>query len=248
MLVTNHATNEPTPDREAPMANIIISYDDTANDRDALALGRVLADAGGDLALAYVRHITPEDPAGEALAAREADAMLERGARSIGVPGAQRHLVVNPSTGVGLAELAEREHADVIVFGSDYRTAAGIVAPGTSAQRLLDGGPAAVAIAPAELRTRGPVSVTRIGVITEGEDTSPDQTARSLADRLGARVVNSHEDAIDLLVVGSRSAAPHGRVSLGARASRAVETARVPVLVVPRGVAVPFEVRVLSHA
>ena len=35
---------------------IIVSYDDTDNDRDALALGRLLAGGGADLSLAYVRH------------------------------------------------------------------------------------------------------------------------------------------------------------------------------------------------
>ena len=35
---------------------IIVSYDGTDNDRDALALGKVLLDAGATLALAYVRH------------------------------------------------------------------------------------------------------------------------------------------------------------------------------------------------
>ena len=35
---------------------IIVSYDGTANDTDALALGRLLARAGGSLELAYVRH------------------------------------------------------------------------------------------------------------------------------------------------------------------------------------------------
>ena len=35
---------------------IIVSYDDTDNDRDALALGRLLAVTGAELSLAYVRH------------------------------------------------------------------------------------------------------------------------------------------------------------------------------------------------
>ena len=35
---------------------IIVSYDDSDNDRDALALGRLLAFSGAELSLAYVRH------------------------------------------------------------------------------------------------------------------------------------------------------------------------------------------------
>ena len=36
---------------------IIVSYDDTDNDSDALALGRLLAIAGAELSLAYVRPL-----------------------------------------------------------------------------------------------------------------------------------------------------------------------------------------------
>ena len=39
------------------MANkIIISYDGTNNEDDAIALGRTLAQGGGEAVLAYVRH------------------------------------------------------------------------------------------------------------------------------------------------------------------------------------------------
>jgi hypothetical protein len=40
----------------------IVSYDDTPNDHDALSLGRVLADAGAELVLVYVRHSTQDRP------------------------------------------------------------------------------------------------------------------------------------------------------------------------------------------
>ena len=210
------------------MTNIIISYDDTDNDRDALALGRVLGDAGANIALAYVRHASDHDVREE----REAEALLERGARSIGVPDAPRHVVINPSTGVGLAELAEQEHADVVVFGSDYRTARGAVSRGTSAQRLLHGGPAAVAIAPADLRSRSSFGVERIGVLAEGDEVA-EETARGLAAALGATVVEPSSGPVDLLVVGSRPEAEAGRVTLSASAEYAIETAASPVLVVP---------------
>src|ERR1700759_5199875 len=97
---------------------IIVSYDDTDNDRDALALGRLLTVPGAELALAYVRHSY-----GESLEQGQAEELLERGAASIGAPQIAKHVVVNPATSVGLMELAEREGADVIVFGSEYRTA-----------------------------------------------------------------------------------------------------------------------------
>ena len=66
---------------------IIVSYDDTDNDRDALALGRLLAYSGGELSLAYVRHShLPEDER-EATRRSEAEELLARGAAEIGAPG-----------------------------------------------------------------------------------------------------------------------------------------------------------------
>ena len=41
------------------MSKIIVSYDGTANEDDAIALGRILGDAGAEVSLAYVRH-SPE--------------------------------------------------------------------------------------------------------------------------------------------------------------------------------------------
>src|SRR5436309_1935135 len=126
----------------------IVSYDDTPNDHDALSLGRVLADAGAELTLAYVRHSTEATQEREQLEEHEAEALLERGARTLGDLHVERRVVVSASTAEGLRWLAEADGADIIVFGSDYRTASGHIAPQQSAQTLLEGGPAAIAIAP----------------------------------------------------------------------------------------------------
>src|SRR6476661_6406132 len=206
---------------------IIVSYDDTDNDRDALALGRLLAFSGADLSLAYVRHAQ-----GGALEEKEAEDLLARGAESVGAPDMPRHVVVNPGTSVGLAELAEREGADVIVFGSEYRTAPGTVKPGIPAHKLLLGGPAAIAVAPAALRDNPSVSINKIGVIDEG-DPAARQTAESLAAVLGATVTEHGSGHLDLLVVGSRPESPEGKVTLSAASDYVVETATCPVLVVP---------------
>lgn len=213
---------------------IIVSYDDTDNDRDALALGRLLAYSGGELALAYVRHSF-----GESLEQQQAEELLARGAASVGTPEMPKHVVVNPATSVGLTELAEQEQADVIAFGSDYRTAAGLVKPGISAHKLLLGGPSAIAVAPAGLHANPVVSVNTVGVIDEG-DPSARETAASLARALGAEVVDYGAGSIDLLVVGSRPEAPQGRVVLSAKSDYAVEAANYPVVVIPRGVAIDF--------
>jgi nucleotide-binding universal stress UspA family protein len=221
------------------MARIIVSYDDTDNDRDALALGRALGELGGEISLAYVRHTQQPDSAREALEEKDAGALLQHGAETLGDEKTPRHVVVHASTGAGLWELAERESADVIVFGSDYRTAEGAVMPGTSAQRLLTGGPAAVAVAPAGFRNRD-VEIKTIGVLPEDDgDEAARETAKSLADAIGATVADRPEGT-DLLVLGSSPASPKGHVNLSARAGYAIETSNRPVIAVPRGTALGF--------
>lgn len=224
---------------------IIVSYDDTDNDRDALALGRLLAVSGAELSLAYVRHHQAGQRDREALEQEQAEELLANGAQAIGAPDAPRHVIVHASTGEGLIELAEREHANVVVFGSEYRTAPGAVVPGTSAQRMLNGSSTAVAVAPADLRSRASVRVARIGIISDGDDAAED-TAQTLAGALGAKIVDPDEGAVDLLVVGSRDGAPQGRLELSAAAEYAIETATSPVLAVPCGAPVLFTEPALS--
>ncbi|MDQ6835441.1 MAG: universal stress protein [Actinomycetota bacterium] len=218
----------------------LISYDDTENDHDALALGRILAGAGAELTLAYVRHTKDDRPEREALAGHEADALLERGVHWLDDPHAERRVVVSGSTAEGLGWLAQREQADVIVFGSEYRTRTGHVSVGRSAQTLLERGPAALALAPAGYRDHYQGPVATIGVLPGSADEAAIETAFSLAARLQATVVD-RERGVDLLVVGSRSDAPRGRLSVSSRSQNAIEEAISPVLVIARGAALEFE-------
>jgi hypothetical protein len=221
------------------MTNVIVSYDATDNDHDALMLGRVLADAGARLTLAYVRHATQSEHAREELEEHEAETLLERGAHWLGDPDVQRRVVVSGSTSEGLKWLAEQEEADIIVFGSDYRTAPGHVAPQRSAQLLLEGGPAAVAIAPANYRAELRPHITRVGVLAAPGDDAAIETARELAESVGATVTRD-ERRVDILLVGSRSEAPEGRVMLSAQMQNEIENASAPVLVLARGVPIEF--------
>jgi nucleotide-binding universal stress UspA family protein len=213
---------------------IIVSYDDTDNDRDALALGGLLATNGADLSLAYVCHSF-----GGALEEKQAEELLARGAASIGAPEMPRHVVVNPGTSVGLTELAEREQADIIVFGSEYRTAPGLLKPGISAHKMLLGSPAAIAVAPSGLRANPAPEIGKVGLIDEGDEAAG-ETARSLAAALGATVEPFAGTPVDLLVVGSRPESPRGKVTLSASSDYAVEAATYPVLVTARGVVLDF--------
>jgi nucleotide-binding universal stress UspA family protein len=218
---------------------IIVSYDGTDNDDDALALGWLLGSAGASLELAYVRHARERAPGREEELQHEAEELLARGARWLGDPAIPTYVVFSASTPEGIAELAAREDADVVVFGSEYRTAADHVMPQASAQRLLEGGTFAVALAPARLHERN-FTVGTVAAVAEDGDSSAAETAAVLAARLGADVAERSPGGADLLVIGSKPGTPRGRVGLSATAAYLIETIRRPVLVVPRETVVRF--------
>ena len=221
------------------MTKIIVSYDGTDNDDDALALARVLGAAGASLGLAYVRHVKEQESDREAAAQSDAQALLRHGAVWLERPEIPQHVIINASTPDGLAELAAIEHADAVVFGSEYRTAANHVQPQASALRMLEGGPFAIGIAPAGLRLRD-YSVGAIAAINEAGDTSPVETAEILAGKLGASIVPRASAGADLLVLGSTPGTSPGRCSISASTAYVIETSNCAVLVVPRGTVLRF--------
>jgi nucleotide-binding universal stress UspA family protein len=214
--------------------NALVSYDGTPNDDDALALARVLGEAGANLILAYVRHSA--DVRDEV----QAQALLERGATKLG--HVETRVVLNRSTSAGLMQLAADDDAQLIVFGSDYRTAAGRIAPQNSTRALLDGGPTAVAIAPAgyaggEIKT--------IGLLAGLDDHAAIDTAHGLASHFGAEVTDKNYN-VDLLIVGSRPEAHEGQTLISAQAENALIGTSAPVLVVGRDAVLSFGAQVYA--
>jgi nucleotide-binding universal stress UspA family protein len=219
---------------------LIISYDGTANDDDALALGKVLSQTGSSVALAYVRHAREFDPRREQVAQYDAEQRLERGAALIGIP-VTKHVVVGASTGQVLGELAEELGASIIVFGSDYRTPLGRAEPGTSAQRLLENGTVAIAVAAAGLRAKPENSIRSIAVPFAGPiNDDARATAQSLATKLGAEVVDASADSIDLIVVGSQQGAPKGHVVVAGEVRNELNSARSSVVALPAETRIEF--------
>jgi nucleotide-binding universal stress UspA family protein len=223
----------------------IISYDDSPNDHDALMLGRVLRDAGAKLSLAYVRHTHQARADREALAESEAEALLARGADWLDDNYAERHVVISAATGQGLGWLAGQLDGDLIVFGSEYRTRAGHIQIGRSAQTLLENGPVALAFAPAGYANAADHEIKTIGILSRTADEAAIETAHSLATRLGARVVDTDRN-VDLVVVGSRPEAREGHVMITSAAENALEDITAPVLIVARGVALQFDTLVTA--
>jgi nucleotide-binding universal stress UspA family protein len=216
---------------------VIVSYDGTANEDDAIAFGSLLARAGAEVSLGYVRHTD------EAVSDEEAQEVLDRGAAHFGGAFASSHAVTDRSTPEGLLALAARIGAQAVVFCSDSHTAPGHISIGNSAERLLEGGNVAVGIAPVGLAdTDGDATrVQRIVAVGEAGGAGGAQaTAQALAGALGAEVVPVADDAADLLVIDSRADAEQGRVSLSSSAAHLIEIANCPVLVLPSGVPLQF--------
>jgi Universal stress protein family len=225
-------------DSAAMTTSIIVSYDGTTHDDDALALGRQLASAGAALSLAYVRHTHEYDPRREEIGAYDANRRLEQGAVWLGEPDITRHVVFDPSTSAGLARLAEDEGAQLVLFGSDYRTPPGHVEPGGSAQGMLEGSAVAVGVAQAGLRTHAADPIRTILVSGDSGDAAA-RTAESLAAALGAEIVSGRSEA-DLILVDSQPNAPQGRIALGGATRARLDSARGSVIVLPRGTALSF--------
>jgi nucleotide-binding universal stress UspA family protein len=221
------------------MTHVIVSYDGTRNDRDALALGRLFLSAGAQNSLAYVRHARERDPEREAAAQQEAEHLLEMGASLLDGGSVGQRVVFDPSTAEGLAKLAAELGADVIAFGSSYRTPPGRVDPPHTAQQLMEQSVAcSLAFAPAGLR-REPVeqSIGTIHVFNPDDDPAARATAESLAHALGAMVV---EGEADLLVISSRREASPGQLLLSGISRERLEEARCPVLALARGAELKF--------
>ncbi len=221
------------------MSQVIVSYDGTRNDRDALAFGRLLERAGAQITLAYVRHAPESDPTREVAAQADAEHLLAVGAELLDGDAVGQRVIHNSSTAEGLLQLAGELGADVIAFGSSYRTPPGHVEVPHTAEQLLDRGIAySLAIAPAGLR-REPVehSIGTVSVYDEGGDSAAQETAGSLAHALGAVVT---EEEADLLVVASRANATPGQLLLSATARERTEQAHAPVLLLARGASLSF--------
>jgi len=215
-------------------ADMIISYDGTANDDDAIALGKLLALNGTKVALAFVRHAPEIDPQRESLAQHDAESKLERGAELLGDAAIPRHIVFSAATGVGLEELAKSEGASLIVFGSDYRTPPGHAEPPTSAQQLLEIGTVGIAIAAAGLRAED-ASITKVAVAAAEPGDAAELTAEALASKLGAELIGASAAGAELIVVGSQTGAPQGRLALSGSARALLDASRASVIVVPSG-------------
>jgi nucleotide-binding universal stress UspA family protein len=174
---------------------VLIGYQDSPEGRDALALGRLIAEVcGGTLTVATVypwpRGLMTHEDLSNALAV-ESSGTFET-ARGL-LPGLDVDTVpiAEQSISSALGKLAEDRHATVLVVGSCHRGKVGETLLGSTGASLLHGAPCAVMVAPRGFADRGEQSMLKIGV---GFDGSPEawvalETAIALAERTHGEVL-----------------------------------------------------------
>jgi nucleotide-binding universal stress UspA family protein len=175
---------------------IVVGCDGSPQSDDALVLAQQLLDRErGRLVLVNVfpfyRGYAMATPGLYATLLRErSEITLQEAERRLDAD-VQRTLLPLSDSSVprGINQVAEGEHADLIVLGSTHRSALGRAAGRTTVQRLLHGAPCAVAVAAPDQRSR-PGRLTTIGVAYDGspEAEAALEVAYGLARRDGARV------------------------------------------------------------
>jgi nucleotide-binding universal stress UspA family protein len=150
---------------------IVVGFDESDGSRDALVLGKALADRVN--AKLVVAGVVPSPAGGSLMPALPADAFTNLAAQvrkgveaAASEYGAEAEIVEASSAARGLEELTERIEGDLLVLGS-ARTSGGTARAGHKARVLMQGSRCAVALAPVGYRNSDP-NLTTIGAAVEG--------------------------------------------------------------------------------
>jgi nucleotide-binding universal stress UspA family protein len=217
---------------------IVVAYDGSTSAEDALCLAlRLREPSDGRVMLACVVpsrswHLPGRASTCESATA-EAEAMLAEARTKIqaGVPVVIRApAAASPARGV--TEVAETEHADLIVIGSAKGAADGRIGLARTAGRLLAGAPCAVAVAPPGLRESGPFHHVGVALDGSAEAAAALQAAYVVARQSGSAV--SLFSALDETIDPSPDDALHARLAIQERLDSAADSA--PAGVNPRTV------------
>ena len=181
------------------MSTILIGVDESTRSEDAIAFGNRLAAVSSAhvvVACAFPFNDAIRDGSGgmyrKALsddAEKTARDMLDR-LDAVASDCRQIRTTPNPSAAHALHDIAQVEHAELIVVGSSHTGRLGRVAPGSTGERLLHGAPCAVAVVPDGYAARADAPIRRIGVAYDGSDeaTAAVATAVTLARALSAEL------------------------------------------------------------
>ncbi len=166
------------------VGSVIVGVDGSDRSADALTLAGLLAPAlGAPILTAFVHgygrltSIFSDDEA-ERVIREVAESTLDQ----------EMRLVAHDSASAGLHMLAEREGASLVVVGSSHRSRIGRILPGGTAERLLSGAPAPVAIAPRGYATSD-VRLRRVGC---AYDATPESRHALAWAAMVARATSAH--------------------------------------------------------
>jgi nucleotide-binding universal stress UspA family protein len=172
---------------------VLIGVDGRSGGRDAIALARQLASEKARLVLACVYREASASGFGAGLGGVVEDRLraqeLLTAQRQVTGLEAETVVCLDGSPGRGLHQLAEHDHADLLVVGSSHRSALGRLLLGDDTRGALNGAPCAVAIAPRGY-AEASAQWTTIGVGDDGsvEGDLAREAARVLAGRHHATV------------------------------------------------------------
>jgi nucleotide-binding universal stress UspA family protein len=162
---------------------VVVGFDQSDGSRDALVLGRQLADrVGAEMVLVAV---VPSPTGGSLIPAlpgnaftnlvAEAESGLSQAAEEF---NASTELITSSSAARGLAELTETLHGDLLVLGC-ARAEAGRVRAGSKARVLMHGSTCAIALAPVGYRDN-PGELSKVGAAVAGPNSENEEIVCSV--------------------------------------------------------------------
>lgn len=183
-------------------STIIVGFDGRDHAADALALGRLLAARSGARLLVACAY--PEDPLGEHGAAADAgtaartdaEAVLDR-ARALAAGQANEpteteyHALAGSKPSQVLHDLAEQTGAAAIVVGATHHGAALRLLTGSTPERVLEGAPCPIAVAPPGYAAQSPAGPAPLQIAVAYDDSPEAAHALVLATGLARQVEGS---------------------------------------------------------
>jgi len=183
-------------------APVVVGFDARSPGADALALARAYRRVTGARLIAVAVHpahtaISPGRVDAEWIADRHRAAaeMLAQARDVCRDEDVEYRIVASSSAAHGLHDVAEETGAGLIVVGSHHEAREARMFVGSTAERLLSGSISPVAVAPAGLRHRESVELTRIGVAYIEE---PEAQAALAAAAALAQAAVAHGRTVEL--------------------------------------------------
>ncbi len=163
--IETEATNADAP------ATIIVGVDDHEGSHDAVSLGAALAGKLGAelLVAAAIEHASL--PIGRGGSDRARQEHLDRIFAAVDAQLGDlpyRRFELERKAAVSLEELAVREQADMLVLGHTHHGRLGRIYPGALGDKLLEGAPCPVAVAPPDYAKREHTGFGTVGVAYDG--------------------------------------------------------------------------------